>query len=701
MMSGDAGIERERQYSWQKISLSAFATLSLILIGSLVIFVCALPPLDLGMLREHSPVVLDRSGRLLRPFTTAEGRWRLPVDVSDIDERYLNLLIAYEDKRFRSHIGVDGAALMRSGGQWLRRGHIVSGGSTLTMQVARLLEPRSERSVETKLRQIVRALQLEWQFSKDEILTLYLTLAPYGGNIEGLRAASLAYFGKEPKRLSLGEAALLVALPQAPETRRPDRFAAQAKAARNRVLARAKTLSLFTVEDIVAAQSEPVPEERKAFPNFAPQVAEAMKAERPDAQKHKLTLDIGLQVSLETLARERAIQLGPALSIAMIVADNATGDILASVGGADYFSKQRAGSLDLTRAIRSPGSTLKPFIYALAFEEGLAHPETLLEDRPTRYGLYAPENFDLTFQGAVSARQALQMSLNVPAVDLLSIYGPQRFLTRLKAAGANIIMPDARAPGLSVGLGGLGISLYDLAQLYIGLARGGDTLSLRFRLDEVRTSAPRHLVEPVAAWYVADILRGAAPPVNAPVGRFAFKTGTSYGYRDAWAVGFDRRHTVAVWVGRADGTSVPGLVGRVAAAPVLFDAFTRVSIDPEPFAQPKNALIASNANLPPPLRHTRMDTPKTASANMAIPLRIAFPPDGARLDLVQSGEGGQEIIIKAQGGMMPLSFLIDGKPIASSDGRRQASFTPGGIGFSRILVMDANGATDSVTVRVQ
>jgi penicillin-binding protein 1C len=706
-MQNEVTLKTKPKFRWLKITCTSFFGLLCISVIGVFIFVLTLPPLDLSSAANRSVVVVDRSGRLLRPFTTVQGRWRLPVEIPDIDERYLKLLLSYEDKRFYSHFGVDGLAVMRSCKQWLNRGRIMSGGSTLTMQVARLVEPRSERTLTAKLRQMIRAVQLEWRYSKAEILSLYLVLAPYGGNIEGIRAASLTYFGKEPKRLSLGEAALLVALPQAPESRRPDRFTTGAKLARNRVLEHAKNRNLFANDDVIAAQTEPVIEERKAIPNFAPQVAEAVRLEQPQARSHQLSLDMNLQIMLESLARERAIGLGLSLSVAIIVADNATGEILASVGGADYFSKQRAGSLDLTRAIRSPGSALKPFIYALAFEEGLAHPETILEDRPSRYGLYAPENFDLTFQGSVSARHALQTSLNVPAVDLLSSYGPQRFLSRLKVAGANIILPDTTAPGLSVGLGGLGITLHDLAQLYVSLARGGDSIDLNLRLGAVHKNTNRRLVDSVAAWYVADILRGAPPPVNAPIGKFAFKTGTSYGYRDAWAVGFDRKHTIAVWAGRPDGASVPGLVGRIAAAPILFDAFGRVGIDAEPFTQPANALIASNANLPPPLRHSRVETSKTTSANIpnisSLPnqLKIAYPPDGAMLDIKSLGEGKQDIIVKAQGGVMPLTFLIDGKPVASSDGRRQAAFLPISIGFSHILVMDANGATDSVRVRLQ
>ncbi len=413
--------------------------------AALLAYAASLPPLDLTTASDRSTVVLDREGRLLRPFLTEDGRWKLPVTHADVDPRYLAMLKAFEDKRFDSHAGIDPLGMARAAWQALAYGRIVSGGSTLSMQVARLLEPREERSLAAKLRQAVRAIELERRFEKARILDLYLTLAPFGGNLEGVRAASFAYFGKEPKRLSTAEAALLVALPQAPKQRRPDRFAAAAERARDRVLARAAKAGLVTPAEIAAARDEPIPAARKPFPNLAPHVAEQVVAQAPAEPVHRLTLDARLQSNLESLARERVVTLPPQVSTAILVVDNDTGAIRASVGGVDYFATERAGSLDLTRALRSPGSALKPLIYALAFDNGLAHPETMLEDRPTRYGIYVPENFDMTFQGMVPARKALQLSLNVPAVELLSAVGPQRFLSRLRAAGVTIAMPTEGA----------------------------------------------------------------------------------------------------------------------------------------------------------------------------------------------------------------------------------------------------------------
>jgi penicillin-binding protein 1C len=425
----------------------------------------------------------------------------------------------------------------------------------------------------------------------------------------------------------------------------------------------------------------------------------------PDARVIQLTLDGKLQASLEELARDGAARVGPKLSAAILVIDNATGAVLAHVGTADYLSQERAGAIDMTQAVRSPGSALKPFIYALAFENGIAHPETILDDRPSRYGLYAPQNFDLSYQGTVTARRALQLSLNVPAIELLAEVGPARFIARLRNAGASIALSAETPPGLAVGLGGLGITLADLARLYAGLARGGSVPALIERSADMKPQDvdAHRIAEPVAAWYVADILRGAPPPLNAPAGRIAYKTGTSYGYRDAFAVGFDKNYTIAAWVGRPDNAAVPGLVGRQVAAPIVFDAFARLGDDYEFLAAPRNALIATTSLLPPPLRHLRKDAPKLVSATASAPLKIAYPPDGARVDLglMKAGGSSASLALKAQGGVLPLTWIINGTPLGAADLRRQSTWTPDGSGFARVSVIDAKGASDSVLVRLE
>jgi penicillin-binding protein 1C len=664
-------------------------------------WVASLGPAPRGEALDYSTLVVDREGRLLRPYATAEGRWRLPATLDHVDPRYVEMLLAYEDRRFRSHPGVDPLAMARAVVQFVGSGRIVSGGSTITMQVARLLEPRAERTLTAKLRQMVRAVELERALTKDEVLALYLSLAPYGGNLEGIRAASLAYFGKEPRRLSMAEAALLVALPQSPEMRRPDRSATAARDARDRVLDRIALAGRIPADEVALAKLEGVPAGRKPMPALAPHAAEQAVAAAPLRKIHRLTIDAALQRSLQDLARERARALGPDMSVAIVAIDHVSGEVLARVASADYFDERRAGQVDMTQALRSPGSALKPFIYGLAFEDGLVHPETLIEDRPVRYGGYAPENFDLTFQGTVTARRALQLSLNVPAVALLDKVGASRLTARLAQAGAPLVLPKGEAPGLAMALGGVGVKLTDLTMLYAGLARGGMVWPLTERMaDQAAPSAPLRLIDPVAAWYVGNVLIGTPPPDHAAGGRIAYKTGTSYGYRDAWSVGFDGRRTIGVWVGRPDGAPVPGLIGRVAAAPILFDAFARGGQAPAALpAAPRGVVFAVNAKLPPPLQRFR---PGRLPGDSAEPSpRILYPPNGARIELAMSDGKPEPVALKIAGGVGPLTVMANGVPVEARAGKRTLLVDPDGPGFLRLTVMDSKGSTDSVMVRLQ
>jgi penicillin-binding protein 1C len=695
-------LKGEKGRRWRVIAITfAFAFVAISAVFSVWVYRLGPPPLGESM--QFSTLVLDREGRLLRAFAAPDGRWRLPVRVDGVDPRYFEVLLAYEDSRFRRHHGVDPLATLRAVGQLARNARIVSGGSTITMQVARLLEPRSERSLGAKLRQMVRAVEIERKLSKDEVLNLYLNLAPFGGNLEGIRAASWVYFGHEPRRLTLGEAALLVALPQSPEARRPDRSHDAARKARNRVLDRLQSQGTLSAAEVAHAKAEPVPAARRPMPMLAPHVADALVAAAPDVRLHRTTLDAIWQKSLEELARDRARSFGPEISVAIVAVDNATGEVRTRVGSSDYFDLRRSGAVDMTRAIRSPGSTLKPFIYGLGFEDGFIHPETLIDDRPARYGAYAPENFDLTFQGTVSVRHALQQSLNVPAVAVLDRVGASRFAARIAQAGGTLALPKGETPGLAMALGGVGVTLEDLVGLYAGLARGGTTLALTERQrDAAPAPQPRRLMEPVAAWYVGSVLIGTPPPENAVGHRIAFKTGTSYGYRDAWSVGFDGRTTIGVWVGRADGAPMPGLIGRSVAAPILFDAFARSGKLIAPLAHaPKTAIFATNAKLPLPLQRFRPGG-VLPSAGTEPPLRIVFPPNGARLELAAvPGQPAEPVMLKIAGGSGPLSVLVNGVPLAGAADRRKVFFSPDGPGFVRLTVTDAKGAADSVMVRMQ
>ena len=649
----------------------------------------ALPPLTVQTAVE----VMDRNGTLLRAYTVADGRWRMAVDVGTVDANYRAMLVAYEDKRFYAHSGVDLLAVARAMAQVVWNGRVVSGGSTLTMQVARLLEESGTGRVAGKLRQMRVAWALERRLTKDQILQLYLHLAPFGGNLEGVRAASFAYFGKEPRRLTPAEAALLVAIPQSPENRRPDRAFDAAVAARGRVLARAVRDGILDDGQATAALTEHVPHLRRPFPALAPHMADRALTEDPTAPSHTLTIDAQLQKALESLARDVVAGQGERVQVAIVVADHRAGEVLASVGSAAYRADRRAGFIDMTLALRSPGSTLKPLIYGLAFDQGLAHPETMIDDKAMSFAGYMPQNFDRIFRGTVRVREALQMSLNLPVVQILDALGPPRLLATLERAGVRAVVPGGQ-PGLAIGLGGIGVTLEDMVQLYAAIARGGVSLPLTHRMEGERPAGQRILSAP-AAWEVGDILAGLAPPPGAPANRLAYKTGTSYGNRDAWAIGYDGRHVIGVWMGRPDGTPVPGAFGADVAAPVLFQAFARLKrqLDPQPPAPPATLLI-SNAQLPQPLQRFRSRAAAFDGTDGSPTL--TFPPDGSVIELLDGA-----VMARVQGGVAPFTWMADGVPLLVQDRARQTMLALPGVGFVTLSVIDAEGRSARAKVRVR
>jgi penicillin-binding protein 1C len=635
--------------------------------GALLAADRAIPP-DLSRAAPGGELRAE-NGRLLAVLPAEGGIWRLATTPEDVAPALLALLIAAEDRRFFSHPGVDPLALLRAAAQWAAAGRVVSGGSTITMQVARLLEPRP-RTLLAKGIEILRALQLEARLSKREILGLWLTLAPQGGNLEGVRAGALAWFGRDAGTLSVAEAALLLALARQPALR-PDRAPEAARAARDALLAaRTAGAAGITEADRRAALAAPLPEARHPMPGLAPHLARELAARGGRATT---TLDPSLQAAAEALAAESLAALPERASLALIIAEHGSGAIRALVGGV-FGEEPRAGALDLTRAVRSPGSALKPLLYAMAFDLGLVRPGTVLADLPERFGAYAPENFDRGFAGQVTAAEALRRSLNLPAVALLAQAGPGEFAALLARGGAPPRLPrGAEGASLPLALGGAGFTLRELAGLYAALAAGGAAAPLS-ALPGPRGDALR-LIGPRAAAEVAAVL--ARPfPGGGPEG-IAWKTGTSWGGRDALALGFDRRHVVAVWVGRPDGTPIPGATGRELALPVLARAFALLPPAPIP---PQRIAPAPAALAPPP----------------ADRLRLLFPPPGARL---AAGEG--PLVIRAAGGRRPLTFLVDGAPIASHPARRDAAWIAPGPGFHRITVLDADGVAASAEVRFE
>jgi len=673
--------------------------------------VCALitidranPP-DMTRANTLSPEVTAKDGTLLRAFLSKDGAWRIKTTPEQVGTRYLAMLTAYEDKRFEQHHGVDGLAMLRAVYQLAKAHHIVSGGSTLTMQVARLLEPHGH-DMAGKLIQIVRAAQLEERYSKDEILSLYLTLAPMGGNLEGVRAASLSYFGKEPRDLDLAESALLVALPQSPVRQRPDRHAQAALRGRDHVLTRMVEDGIVTAGDASVARKEGVPFARQAMPLNAPHLAQRLVLKNK-SPRIVTTLDANIQAAAERLAKQERAYFDDAADVALVVVENKTRNLVAYVGGTDYWG--RSGQVDLANRARSPGSALKPFIYGLAFDDLILHPMTRMQDEATTFGDYAPKDFDGQFQGAVTARDALQMSLNIPAVMVLDRVGPLAFTLSLQNAGARLSFPTRDAPSLPVALGGLGVPLADVAMLYAGIAEGGQARGLRVIAGT--PDAPSHrLFGPVAAYYVRDVLDGVALPDGWAMGQgllkkrtIGFKTGTSYGFRDAWSVGFSNDYTVAVWVGRADGTPRPGHVGREAGAPILLKMFGLLPPDKRP-APPVPAgalLVRATDELPPSLRvFTREQAPAQVQQVAQLPPpTIAFPPNGAVVPLPDAKAKDAAMQFKADGGRAPLTWLVNGAPLGSFDRFAPALYTPSGEGLAKVTVVDAEGRSDSSTVR--
>jgi penicillin-binding protein 1C len=683
-----SGSSRSR---WERafvLALIAFLSLEIVLVA----LDTAFPP-DLSRGQRSSPVVLDRRGVWLRALPVESGRWRLRADLKRTDASYLGRLVAIEDARFWRHGGVDPLAIARAGGSALLRGRIVSGASTLSMQTARLLEPRP-RNFGSKLIEMIRAVQLEARYSKREILALYLTLAPYGGNLEGVRAASLSYFGHEPETLTLGEQALLIALPQAPEARRPDRRPAVARAARRLVLQRMVAAGLASRAAADEADAEPLPG-RAAFPSLAWHAAGELARAAPAGQATVVsTLDAALQTRLEPLAAAYARDQGAEATAAILVVEIEGRAVRALVGSGGLT--RPGGWIDMTRALRSPGSALKPFIYAFAFDDGIAAPDTELQDVATRFNDYQPEDFDRVFRGKVTAREALSHSLNVPAVAMMERLGPANFLARMESAGVDLHLPDARtrAPGLALALGGEGVTLRDVAVLYGALGDEGVAKPLAWTESEAakrKRGRGSRLVRAEAARQVLDILREAPAPKGRIPGALtlggpgmAYKTGTSYGFRDAVAAGVVGGYVIIVWTGRADGGARGGFTGREAALPMLFDAAD---------------ILAAPRAAPPRI------TPRAAPGALVTLERpdqgpnLIFPPDGATVQVDAFGPSSRGLVLAAGG--EGLSWYVEGRPLPADPVSGRTLWRPAAAGFYELTVVDSQGRTARAKVRIK
>lgn len=662
-------------------------------------------PSNLNRLEQTSTNIFDRNSLVLREFTSSDGYWRYPISADVINPELANLVIAAEDKRFYYHPGVDPLAMGRALGQWITTGRVVSGGSTITMQLARLLEPRP-RNLSGKIWQVARALQLEWHLSKAEILSAYLTLAPYGGNIEGVVAASRFYWDLEVSQLSLADKVLLAALPKNPEKYRPDRNPQLAKTARNRLLHRLIANDVVARDQAQYLFDAAVPSKRRAALRHAFHLTA-----RTDKDQPNTTIDLKSQILLERLVGQKAETLEKGAAVAAILVDISNGEVIAHVGQmlaakSDKSSQTPLGWQDISVAKRSPGSTLKPLIYAAALNQGWLHPQTLVPDRATIFGDYAPKNFSGDFHGWVKVEEALQWSLNVPAAMVLQHLGPQTLIENFQHLGIKPAMPRALAtPGLPLALGGLGLSLEDLAQIYLQLVPGDQVPQLHHQKTATLTTVPNPLSE-ATRWQITQILAQAPLPPGLAAAEnltsgipIAFKTGTSHGFRDAWAVGYGRKYLAAVWIGRPDGGYGPNRVGRVAAAPLLFDLLRQFE---PPFSWPKAPpgvlLVTGSQILPQSLKYLRpLGTSIAEKLVTTDPPKILFPSDGAAVEQTASGR----LALKARGGKLPLTWLIDGEPLSSSPFRRESATLLPGAGMVTISLVDAEGRSDSSKIWVE
>ncbi|WP_313623141.1 penicillin-binding protein 1C [Achromobacter sp.] len=724
----EAGALRARRWRRRGIfAASALSALAALLFALDRLY--PLPPIDSG----GAAVVVAADGTPLRNYPSRDGIWRYPVTPDQVSTRYLDTLLTYEDRWFYWHPGVNPVALVRAGWQWATNRRIVSGGSTLTMQVARLIDPqlagKPSRSMSAKMRQAWRAVQLEMHYSKDEILSLYLTHAPMGGIVEGVEMGSRLWLGKPARDLGPAEAAMLTALPQAPSRLRPDRHPQAAQAARDKVLDRMAELGRWTEAEVADAKIETViaPPLRARW--LAPLAAQRLlqevgAARRADGRPPLVTstLDADMQASVEQMLLDRVDSLPPKVSMAVLVMDNDTLEVKAYAGSADFSDVSRYSHVDMVRGVRSPGSTLKPFLYAQALDEGLIHSESLLIDAPMSFGGYAPGNFQAAFAGPISVAQALQRSLNVPAVDLLDRVGPVSFASAMLAGGVKLRLPAGAEPNLSLILGGGGTTLEELVGAYRALARDG--VSGRPRLTARQPRVESRMMSPGAAWIVRDILEGGGHPdrpfyqSGSPGRRLAWKTGTSFGFRDAWAVGVTDRWTLGVWVGRPDGTPNPGFFGANVAAPLLQDIVAalpegaqQVRVRPETVQAvvtcwPLGYRLGSSPSGACPEQRAAWVLNDTAPPSFAGyadatkgPLRLGGVANGSVLRPVP-GMSQVALDVDVQGAEGEVWWMLDGRVASHGAAGHPFNLVLAHDGRYTLTVMDTHGRHDSVVFEI-
>lgn len=531
--------------------------------------------------KDYSRLVYSNDKHLIGAYLSEDDKWRMQTHLSEVSPKFTKAILNKEDKYFYYHFGVNPIAIFRAGWQNITSGKRKSGASTITMQLARMLYPK-ERSFFNKFREMFHAMQLEWHYSKDEILEMYMSLLPYGGNVEGVKAASHIYFNKSPKNLSLSECISLAIIPNRPNSLRPDKSVDELIKSRNLWIKRFIEMQTFDKSELEEARSEPIESQRFAAPSFAPHLSRKLLIES-DKNVIFSTLKLEIQQKVHDLCKSysKQMQTQQIENLAAIVIDNKTHSVVAYVGSHDFNDFDHSGQVDGVQAIRSPGSTLKPLLYALAMEEGLITPKSKLLDIPVDFYGYNPENYDGTFAGEVTAEYALAMSLNLPAVRLLNEIGVNYFIKTLIQANFKTVEKQKDELGHSVILGGCGTNLEELATLYQAFANQGRFYPIKYQyFQEEAKIHDFKIISPAAAYLLANILSKAQRPdlplnySNAlDIPKIAWKTGTSYGRRDAWSIGYNPNYTIGVWLGNFSGEGVPDMTGSNTATPLLFNIF--------------------------------------------------------------------------------------------------------------------------------
>ena len=530
---------------------------------------------------QYSTQITASDGTVLHAFLSVDDKWRLYTNISEITPLLQKTLIYKEDRYFYYHPGINPFAMLRAVGRNIFTGRRTSGASTITMQVVRLLEPK-KRTYLNKLMESFRAVQLELHYSKDEILQLYLNLVPYGGNIEGIKAASLLYFGKAPQLLSLAEITALTIVPNRPSSLQPGTKNDALKNARNEWLIRFGKERLFEKNIIQDALEEPLMVKRLTAPKQASHLSLRLKKDFPDRPIINTTVKIQAQKQTEEQVKNyvNRLQSMNIHNAAVLVINNETMTVEAYVGSADFDNPYDGGQVDGIRAIRSPGSTLKPILYATALDKGFITPKTVLNDVPTNFSGYEPENFDQNFNGQVTAEFALANSLNIPAVKILREVSTSVLIDKLKKADFQTIKKQSKDLGLSMVLGGCGVTLEELTRLFAAFSNEGELKPIRYTTENPVPKKGEQLVSKEATFLLNNILTQVTRP-DLPTNfdntyhlpKIAWKTGTSYGKRDAWSIGYNRKYTIGVWVGNFSGEGVPELSGANTATPLLFSIF--------------------------------------------------------------------------------------------------------------------------------